>query len=85
MPNNKESYKQFTELLFQKWERQKQCNHRFGETIESLHGFENVCSKCGYTKRVKIENQNSRQPKKDLDRFYLVLFPKMQIFKGFCG
>jgi hypothetical protein len=53
MPNNQESYKQFTELLYKKWERQKQCDHRFGDPVESLHGFESVCSKCGYAKRVK--------------------------------
>ena len=64
MPSNKESYKEFTELLYKKWERQKQCDHHFGDPVESLHGFVSVCSKCGYAKGVKNKKTNIRTTKK---------------------
>ena len=64
MPNNKESYKKFTELLYKKWERQRKCDHSFGNPVESLHGFVSVCSKCGYAKGVKNTKTNIRTTKK---------------------
>ena len=62
MPNSKESYKKFIELLYKKWDRQKKCDHDLNP-VESLHGFVSVCSKCENTKTVK-KKRTSGQPKK---------------------
>ena len=66
MPNSKESYKKFTELLYKKWESQRKCNHSFGNPVESLHGFVNVCSKCGFTKAVKDRKTKLTMSKRKL-------------------
>ena len=64
MPSNKKSYEEFNELLSKKWKRQKQCDHRFKDPVESFHGFVSVCSKCGFTKAVKNKKTKLKTTKK---------------------
>jgi hypothetical protein len=54
MPFNKESYRKFTETLYNKWKQQENCKHNFREPVMTLYGYYGKqCSICYLIKRVK--------------------------------
>lgn len=62
LPTNRESYKKFTEKLYNKWEKQKSCDHKFKEPAMTLFGYYGKqCSICGSIEKVKPSKLKRRK------------------------
>lgn len=54
MPFSKESYRKYTETLYNKWKQQENCKHNFREPAMTLYGYYGKqCSICYLIERVK--------------------------------
>jgi hypothetical protein len=61
LPSNKESYRKFTESLYNKWKQQENCRHNFKEPAMTLYGYYGKqCSKCNQIERVKPPTRKSK-------------------------
>jgi hypothetical protein len=62
LPTNRESHKRFTQELYNKWEKQKSCNHKFKEPAMTLFGYYGKqCSICGRIEKVKPSKLKRRK------------------------
>ena len=54
MPFNKDTYKKFTDSLYNKWKEQENCKHNFRKPTMTVYGYYGKqCSKCNQIERVK--------------------------------
>ena len=55
LPKAANAHKEFMHSMYQTWEKQKVCEHSYGDTVMTLFGFYGKqCSKCHYIKKVKM-------------------------------
>jgi predicted transcriptional regulator len=54
LPKAANAHKEFIYSMYQKWEKQKECEHTYGDPVMTLFGFYGrQCNKCHYIKKVK--------------------------------
>lgn len=53
LPNERESFIDATEKMEEKWKKQEDCKHEFGQPTYTLTGYGRQCSKCYYIEKVK--------------------------------
>ena len=64
MPDNKESYEQFTKEVHHRLELRKNCKHDYKEPTRTLYGYGKQCSKCNDIVKVK-ESQVKKKKEKN--------------------